>query len=100
MSVNIPIELVSVGISPNDGTGDSLRTSFQKMNNNVLSLVNVVSNTTFPKQKSDDLTPLGRPGDIAGMIQYDDNFLYICTKNFVTGSTVAIWKRIPLSDWS
>lgn len=38
------IELVNVGLSPNDGEGDPLRTAFQKINNNFIYLQQTASN--------------------------------------------------------
>lgn len=42
-------------------------------------------------------TNIGRPGDRAGAIASDTNYVYVCTADY-TGST-AIWKRIALSAW-
>ncbi len=39
----------------------------------------------------------GSTGDVAGMIAWDTNYIYICTGSF-DGST-AIWKRVGLSTW-
>ena len=39
----------------------------------------------------------GATGDVAGMIAWDTNYIYICTGSY-DGST-AIWKRVTLSTW-
>ena len=39
----------------------------------------------------------GSAGDVAGMISWDSNYIYICTGSH-DGST-AIWKRVALSTW-
>ena len=39
----------------------------------------------------------GSAGDVAGMIAWDTNYIYICTGSH-DGST-AIWKRVALSTW-
>lgn len=39
----------------------------------------------------------GSAGDVAGMIAWDTNYIYICTGSH-DGST-AIWKRVALSSW-
>ena len=39
----------------------------------------------------------GSTGDVAGMIAWDTNYIYICTGSY-DGST-AIWKRVALGTW-
>jgi hypothetical protein len=39
----------------------------------------------------------GVTGDVAGMVSWDNNYIYICTGSH-DGST-AIWKRVGLSTW-
>ena len=34
MTINANIEIINVGLVPNDGSGDPLRTSMMKINNN------------------------------------------------------------------
>jgi len=38
----------------------------------------------------------GAPGDIAGTVAFDTNYIYYCTTNYVNTST-NIWKRVQLS---
>ena len=42
---------------------------------------------------------VGRPGDVAGMIAVDGNYIYVCTGDYVNVSTL-IWKRIALIPYS
>ena len=39
----------------------------------------------------------GSSGDVAGMIAWDTNYIYICTGSY--DGTTAIWKRVALSSW-
>ena len=39
----------------------------------------------------------GSAGDVAGMVSWDNNYIYVCTGSH-DGST-AIWKRVGLSTW-
>lgn len=39
----------------------------------------------------------GSAGDVAGMVAWDANYIYVCTAAY-DGST-AIWKRVALSTW-
>ena len=39
----------------------------------------------------------GAAGDVAGMVAWDTNYIYVCTASY-DGST-AIWKRVALSTW-
>ena len=40
---------------------------------------------------------LGASGDVAGMISWDNNYIYICTGSY-DGST-AVWKRVALASY-
>ena len=39
----------------------------------------------------------GSSGDVAGMVAWDANYIYICTGTY--DGTTAIWKRVALSSW-
>lgn len=41
----------------------------------------------------------GRAGDVAGMIAVDGAYLYVCTNDFDSGSTL-IWKRVSLIPYT
>ncbi len=60
----------------------------------------VASNGSFKQVATKQTTPtanIGSAGDVAGMIAWDTNYIYICVGTH-DGST-AIWKRIVLSTW-
>tara|TARA_Y100000289_G_C3893283_1_gene135119 strand:- start:238 stop:582 length:345 start_codon:yes stop_codon:yes gene_type:complete len=61
----------------------------------------VVSSTNAFKQvatqQSAPASSVGSAGDVANMIAWDTNYIYICTGSH-DGST-AIWKRVALSTW-
>lgn len=78
-------QIINVGVSPNDGTGDSLRVSFTKCNDNFQELYSRVQ-TTPPSSST------GTAGDVAGMIAYDSTYFYWCVADY-DGST-AIWRRV------
>ena len=40
---------------------------------------------------------VGEPGDTAGMIAWDADYIYVCTANY-DGST-AIWRRSDINSW-
>jgi len=42
----MPLELVNVGLAPNDGTGDPLRTAFIKVNGNFSEIYNAINPTS------------------------------------------------------
>lgn len=48
------------------------------------------------KQKTPN-SSIGNRGDLAGDINFDENFIYYCTKDFDGESK--IWKRVELSLW-
>jgi hypothetical protein len=79
-------QTVNIGQSANDRTGDSLRTSFEKINSN-FSEVYVQSVPT---------SPAGKSGDEKGMIAVDEDYVYICVADF--DESTVIWKRIELSN--
>ena len=60
----------------------------------------VSSNGAFRQVAMKQATPsnsVGSAGDVAGMIAWDTNYIYICTAAH-DGST-AIWKRVALSTY-
>jgi hypothetical protein len=85
------IEVINVGTTPNDGTGDGLRTAYIKCNNNFAFLNTFISNyaPTFNT---------GSVGDSEGQLAYDSSYLYVCFQDY-DGSS-AIWGRIALdTSW-
>lgn len=60
----------------------------------------VSSSNEFRQVATKQATPssnVGASGDVAGMIAWDTNYIYICVGTH-DGST-AIWKRVALSTW-
>lgn len=84
-------QIINIGGSPNDGTGDPLRTSFTKANENFTELYARIRSTV-------PTTTVGSTGDVAGTIAYESGFIYVCFGNY-DGSTV-IWNRAALSTWA
>lgn len=78
-------EIINVGSAPNDGTGDPLRTAYEKCNSNFGELYSRYQ-TSVPSTSS------GTVGDSAGMYAADDNYFYYCFQDW-DGSSV-IWRRI------
>lgn len=79
-------EIINVGAAPNDGTGDPIRTSFIKCNNNFGELY-------ARAQENPPATLVGTIGDAAGMYAYDSLYFYYCFQDY-DGSSV-IWAQIP-----
>lgn len=79
-------EIINVGAAPNDGTGDPIRTSFIKCNNNFGELY-------ARAQENPPATLVGTVGDFAGMYAYDSLYFYYCFQDY-DGSSV-IWAQIP-----
>jgi len=95
---------VNTGISANDGTGDSLRAAFIKVNENFDNMstigfdagninvggsVEIFGNITI----NDNYVPSANtdPGN-AGQVSWDEDYIYIC----VADNT---WKRANLAAW-
>lgn len=78
-------QLINVGSSANDGTGDPLRDAFTKANQNFTELYARVR-SSVPTSNT------GSSGDLAGTIAYDSSYLYICFADW-DGSSV-IWGRV------
>lgn len=78
-------EIINVGTAPNDGLGDPIRTSFTKCNTNFSELFSRVQDTP-------PSGPTGTIGDAAGMIAFDNTYLYVCVADF--DDTTEIWRRI------
>jgi hypothetical protein len=84
-------QTINVGAAPNDGLGDPIRTAYQKCNSNFNELYSRVQDTP-PSANT------GAIGDSAGMIAYDEDYLYICIADY-DGSTV-IWGRVSIdTSW-
>lgn len=78
-------QVINVGNTPNDGTGDPIRTAYTKCNENFGELYSRVQDTP-------PTTSVGTIGDAAGMIAFDSTYLYVCVSNYDASSSV--WKRV------
>jgi hypothetical protein len=78
-------EIINVGTAPNDGLGDPIRTAYQKCNANFGELYSRVQDTP-------PSSPTGTIGDAAGMIAFDNTYLYVCVADF--DDTTEIWRRV------
>ena len=81
------LQVINVGTSPNDGTGDPIRTAYIKCNDNFAEIYSRVQ-TTAPGSS------IGSPGDSAGMYAFDSTYFYICTASY-DGAT-SIWERVAV----
>ena len=112
-------QTVNIGPSANDGTGDQLRTAFDKINDNfdeTYSFVNQDGNSDLVidptgsygniKVNNNSLTiatsktpasATGANGDKQGMIAWDNDYIYVCIADY-DGST-AIWRRSSAVTW-
>jgi len=110
------IQTINIGSSANDGTGDQLRTAFDKINDNFgelytgvdsdAAVTNPVETTRFGNVTGDvtgnvtgDVT-IPAPGVPAtatatgttGQISWDASFIYVCV-------ATDTWVRSPLTTW-
>jgi hypothetical protein len=84
-------QTINVGSAPNDGQGDPVRTAFIKCNDNFTELYDRV-------QQSVPSSPTGAVGDTAGMMAFDNQYLYICVADF--DDTTEIWRRVAFdTSW-
>lgn len=125
-------QTINIGSSANDGTGDPLRTAFDKINDNFQEIygatsvgtnIDITANTIASTNTNGDITldpagtglvvvaddqlrittsktpsaSIGADGDVAGLVAWDSNYIYVCTGTY-DGST-AIWARSAISTW-
>jgi len=81
-------QAINIGSTANDGTGDPLRTAFDKVNDNFNELY---------MTHSAPASSVGAAGDFAGKIAYDASYFYVCTAAY-DGST-QIWRRVAIATW-
>lgn len=79
------LQVINVGNTPNDGTGDPIRTAYTKCNDNFGELYSRVQDTP-------PTTPVGTIGDAAGMLAFDSTYLYVCIADYDASSS--IWSRV------
>lgn len=78
-------QIIDVGVAPNDGQGDPIRTAFEKTNSNFTELYDR-SQTTPP------VSLIGATGDVPGMYASDSTYFYYCFGTY-DGSTI-IWAQV------
>ena len=84
------LEVINVGSAPNDGTGDSIRTAYQKCNNNFAEIFSRYQQTV-------PATAVGSQGDAAGMYAANATHFYYCFQDFDGSSE--IWRQIAGSTF-
>jgi len=94
-------QLINIGATPNDGTGDQLRNSFDKSNQNFTenyaSIASIASGTSTVVRATAPVLPHGVAGDLAGMIAFAPGFLYVCILDYVDDTTVS-WQRVAIAS--
>ena len=83
-------QVINVGASPDDGTGDPIRTAYQKCNTNFGELFTRFQ-TTVPSDA------FGTTGDLAGMYAADATHFYYCFQDYDGSSE--IWRRTSGSSF-
>jgi len=84
---------INIGAAANDGTGDQLRTAFDKTNDNFVEVYGgtaSIARTTVPG------TLVGAAGDIAGMIAIDATNIYVCHTDYDGSAT--IWSTLTFAE--
>jgi len=112
-------QTVNIGSSANDGTGDQLRTAFDKINDNfdevyaaitvdgnsdvvidnggVYGNIKINNNSLIIATSKTPTAVSGAAGDKQGMIAWDNDYIYVCIADY-DGST-AIWRRSSAVTW-
>lgn len=84
------LEVINVGTVPNDGTGDPIRTAYQKCNTNFAEIYSRY-------QQNTPASSTGTIGDLAGMYAADDQYFYYCFQDYDGSSE--IWRRVAGSNF-
>lgn len=84
------LEVINLGAAPNDGTGDPLRTAYQKCNTNFAAIFSRY-------QENPPSSSVGSVGDTAGMYAADNTDFYYCFQDFDGSSE--IWRSITGSSF-
>lgn len=77
-------QVIGIGTTANDGTGDPLRTAFNKANQNFTELYNGFQPTSTPANSSATGT--------TGTVVWDADYIYVCT-------ATNTWKRVAIATW-
>ena len=87
-------QIVNIGTTANDGTGDQLRVAFDKINQNFDEIYGGIAPVV---RQTPPTASIGASGDVAGMIAYDSSYLYVCTADY--DGTTNIWARVGIATW-
>jgi hypothetical protein len=135
-------QIINIGRTANDRSGDPLRTAFTKVNSNFTELYDLIGNSSGASVTTSATAPVnpvlgdlwydtvsgrtyvyydsswidsspvngvgilttaapehsyGVVGNVAGMVAFDNSYIYYCTSNYVNTST-NIWKRVALDS--
>lgn len=85
-------QTINIGAVANDGTGDQLRTAFDKINSNFTEVYQ-----SAVVQQAAPATAAGVAGDLAGMIAYSADHVYFCTADYTDGLS-SIWTKFVLTS--
>lgn len=77
-------QVIGIGTTANDGTGDPLRTAFNKANQNFTELYN----GAMPKSTPASASATGTLGTVV----WDADYIYVC----IATNT---WKRVAIATW-
>jgi hypothetical protein len=87
------INVVNTGTTANDGTGDTLRESFQKINANFDIIGSIIGTDYGNLAISSNYVPTtAASAGTSGQLAWDDSHIYIC---IATNS----WKRANIAAW-
>lgn len=90
-------QIINIGQSANDNSGDPLRTAFSKINDNFTELYNT-SNIYIQKTVA-PITSKGVIGNTEGMVAFDNTNFYYCKQDFTDGLD-DIWVKTPWASTS
>ena len=88
-------QVINIGTTANDGTGDQLRDAFDKTNDN---FNEVYAGTATVAQALTPATAKGVSGDTAGQVAYDATNIYVCHTTWVDG-VADIWAKATIATW-
>lgn len=77
-------QTIAIGTVANDGTGDPLRTAFDKCNDNFDELYVVAPANGTPASAS--------ATGVAGTVLWDSSYIYVCI-------ATDTWKRVAIATW-
>lgn len=88
-------QVINIGTAPSDGSGDPLRISFDKTNQNFAELYASVSSLNTSIFQIPPITSMGKTGDRFGMTAIDDQYIYFCIGAY--NGIAHIWQRSAIN---